>query len=70
MADVLTDALPHGPRERTRPPDKAAAKGGIPAAPAGDGRAAAGDDRSWDAAVSEGWPSSPPHRPSHPHGSR
>lgn len=59
MADALTNALPHGPRETTRLPDKAAAKGGIPPTPAGDGRAAAGDDRSWDAAVSEGWPRLP-----------
>lgn len=61
MVDGLTEILPYGSCQATERRDSVATDAGAPAAPAGDRRAGADNDRSWDAAISEGWPSSPPH---------
>lgn len=63
MADVLTKLIPHEARKVAALPDNAAKETGLPAAPSGDRRAGVDDDGSWNAAVSEGWPSSPPASP-------
>ncbi len=62
MVDASTEIVPHEAHDVIALPDKAAMDVSVPAAPADDRRARADDDRSWNAAVSEGWPSSPPHR--------
>ena len=59
MVDASTEILRRGSRGMTELPDKVATGAGVPAAPAGDRRAESDDDRSWNAAVSEGWPASP-----------
>ena len=63
MTDALVKLIPHETRKVAVLSDKAAKETGLPAAPSGDRRARVDDDGSWNAAVSEGWPSSPPASP-------
>lgn len=63
MVDAVIGSPPQEARGMTELPGRAVTDAAAPTIPAEDRWIGAGEDRSWDAAMSEGWRSSPPvHR--------
>ena len=63
MIDDLVNNIAHEDQKSAAIPDSAAKGESRPAVPSGERRARADDNGSWNAAMSEGWPSSPPASP-------